>query len=46
MKMQRNLYKRFKIDALGTSQERHSKEVFSGRYEDVRRTFLLNCENK
>ena len=44
--MKMYLYKRFKIDALGTSQERHSKEVFSGRIEDVRRTFLLNCKNK
>ena len=41
-----HLYERFKIDALGTSQVRHPKEVFSGRFEDVHRTFLLNCKNK
>ena len=41
-----HLYKRFKIDALGMSQGRHSKEVFSGHFEYVRRTFLLNCKNK
>ena len=41
-----HLYERFKMDALGTSQGRHSKEVFSGRLEDIRRTFLLNCKNK
>ena len=39
--MKMHLYKEFKIDALGTSQGRHSKEVFSGRFEDI-----LNCENK
>ena len=36
-----HLYERFKIDALGTSQGRHPKEVFSGRFEDVYGTFLL-----
>ena len=44
--MKTHLYERFKIDALGISQARHSKEVFSGRFEDVLRTFLLNCKNK
>ena len=44
--MKMYLYERFKIDALGTSQERHSKEVFSGRLEDVRRMFLLNSKKK
>ena len=44
--MKVHLYERFKIDTLGTSKGRHSKEVFSGRFEDVRRTFLLNCKNK
>ena len=31
--MKMHLYERFKIDALGTSQGRHSKEVFLGRLE-------------
>ena len=44
--MKMHLYERFKIDALWTSQGRHSKEDFSGRFEDVRRTFLLNCKSK
>ena len=41
-----HLYERFKTDALGSSQGRHSKDVFSKRFEDVRRTFLQNYENK
>ena len=44
--MKMHMYERFKIDAPGTSQGRHPKEVFSGRLEDVLRTFLLNCKNK
>ena len=44
--MKMHLYERFNIDALGTSQGRHSKEIFSGRFEDVQGTFLLNCKNK
>ena len=44
--MKMHLYERFKIDTLWTSQERHSKEVFSRRFENGRRTFLLNCKNK
>ena len=41
-----HLYERFKIDALTTSQGRHSKEVFLGRFEYIRKAFLLNCKNK
>ena len=41
-----HLYEMFKIDALETSQGRHFKEIFSGRFEDVRRKFVLNCKNK
>ena len=37
---------RLKVDALGMPQGRHPKEVFSGCFEDARRTFLLNCKNK
>ena len=44
--MKMHLYERFKIDVLGTSEGRHFKEVFSARFEDVHRTFLLNCKNK
>ena len=40
------LYKRFKIDSLGMFQGRHPMDVFSGRFEDVRRTFLQNFKNK
>ena len=40
------LYKRFKIDALGTSWGVQSKDVFSGRFEDIGEMFLLNCKNK
>ena len=40
------LYEIAKYDALGTSQGRHSREVFSGRFEDVRKRFFLNCKNK
>ena len=36
------LYERFKIDVLETFQRRHSTDVFSGRFEDVRKTFLQN----
>ena len=39
-------YERFKIDVLGTSQGRHPTDVFSGRFEDDRRTFLQNLKNK
>ena len=41
-----HLYKRFKTDVLGTSQGRHPMDVFSGRFEDVSRTFLQNFKNK
>ena len=44
--MKMHLHVSLKIDALATSQERHSNEVFSGSFEDVRRTFLLNSKNK
>ena len=44
--MKIDLYERLKIDALGTSQKRHPKEVFSGRFKDVRNTFFLNLKNK
>ena len=41
-----HLYVRFKIDALGMSQGRHPTDVFSGRFQDVRKTFLQNFKNK
>ena len=41
-----HLCERFKIDALGTSQGRHSTDVFSGRLANVRTTFLQNFKNK
>ena len=41
-----HLYYRFKIDVLGTSQTRHPTDVFSERFEDIRRTFLQNFKNK
>ena len=41
-----HLYERFKIDCLGTSQGRHLTDAFSGRLEDVRRTFCQNFKNK
>ena len=41
-----HLYERFKIDVLGTSQGRHPTYVFSGRFENVHRTFLENLKNK
>ena len=44
--MKIDLYERLKIDALGTSQKLHPKEVFSGRFKDVRNTFFLNFKNK
>ena len=44
MKMQ--LYERFKIDILGTSQVRNPTDVFSERFGDVRRRFLQNFKNK
>ena len=44
--MKIHLHEKFKIDALGTSQGRHSKEVFLEYLEDVWKTFLLNCKNK
>ena len=40
--MKMDLYERLKIDALGTSQKRHPKEVFLGQFKDVRSTFFLN----
>ena len=44
--MKMHLYERFKIDVLGTSQGRHPTDIFSGRFEDVRMTFLQNFKNK
>ena len=41
-----HLYEKFKIDILGTSQGRHPTDTFSGRFEDVRWTFLQNFKNK
>ena len=41
-----HLYERFKIDVLGMSQGRHPTGVFSGRFEDIPRTFLQNFKNK
>ena len=46
LKFLERLYERFKIDALGTSQGRHTMDVFSGRFEDAPRTFLQNFKNK
>ena len=44
--MKIHLYGRFKIDALRSSQKRRTKEVFLGGFEDVHKTFLLNCKDK
>ena len=41
-----HLYERFKIDIPEKSQERDPTGVFSGRFEDVRRTFPQNLKNK
>ena len=41
-----HLYERLKIDLLGTSQGRDPTNVFSRRFEDVRKTFLQNFKNK
>ena len=41
-----HLYERFEIDALGTSQGRHPMDVFSGRFENLRKTFLQKFKNK
>ena len=41
-----HLYERLKIEVLGTLQGRHPTDVFSGCFEDVRRTFLQNFKNK
>ena len=41
-----HMYGRFKIVILGMSQGRHPKDTFSGRFEDVHKTFLQNCKNK
>ena len=41
-----HLYQRLKIDVLGTSQIRRSTDVFSGRFEDARRRFLQNFNDK
>ena len=40
------LHERFKIDVQGTSQGRHSTDVFLRRFKDVRTTFLQNFKNK
>ena len=39
------MYQKFKTDLLGTSQENHPTDIFSGRFEDVRRMFLQNVKN-
>ena len=44
--MKMHLFEKFKIDALGTSQGRYTKDGFSGCFEDVPRTFLQNYKNK
>ena len=44
VKMQ--FYKILNTDVLGTSQGRHPTDIFLGRFEDVRRTFLQNFKNK
>ena len=41
-----HFYERFKIDVLGTSQGHHPTGVFSGRFENVCRTFFQNFKNK
>ena len=41
-----HLFERVKIDAMGTSQGCHPTDVFSVRFETVRRTFLQNFKNK
>ena len=41
-----HLRERFKSDVLGTSQGRHPTDVFSGRFENGRSTFLPNFNNK
>ena len=40
------MYKRFKIDVLGISQGRHPTDVFSGRFDNICRTFIQNFNNK
>ena len=41
-----HLYERFKTDVLGRSQGRHLTGVFSGRFEDVQKTFFQNFKIK
>ena len=41
-----NLYERLNIDVLGMSQGHHPTDIFSGRFEDVRWTFLQIFKNK
>ena len=41
-----HLYVSFKIEALGMSQGHHPTDVFSGGFEDVRRTFFQIFKNK
>ena len=41
-----HLYNRFKNDVLVTSKGRHLTDVFSERFEDVRRIFHQNFKNK
>ena len=43
--MKMHFYERFKFDVLGTSRGSHTPEIFSGRFENVRRTFFQNCKN-
>ena len=40
-----NLCEKFKIDALGTSQEHYHIDVFSRYFEDVQWTVPQNCIN-
>ena len=44
--MKMHLYERFRIDVLGTSQVQQPTDVLPGRFEDARRTFLQNFNNK
>ena len=41
-----HLYKSYKIYVLGMSKGRHLTDVFSQRFDDVRRKFLQNFKKK
>ena len=41
-----HFFERFKINVMRTSQGFHHTDVFSGRFENVPRTFLQNFKNK